>query len=450
MRALLAALALCVGMAEPVTAEVLELDAPGLRKLAYTALAAGYAQQALAYCEALLARDPQDATALILKARALRLLSRFAESEAAARAGAAAAQTPASRYAAAVSLAQALSLQNRRTAAQYWLRQAAEAAPTLAARQQAQRDFAFVKSQNPLQLRVDAALKPSSNVNGGAADPIFAFLGLPFVLSGDALALSGLQGSLGLSGSYLLDRSATSRTELRFTGSGQFVVLSGEAKAQAPDAENRDYAYQVLELGVSHRRGLGDKGLTGSGGATVGHNWYGGADLSDYVRLDMGLEQPFSRQLSGFATLTGEIQSRRDLPAASAEVLTFTFGTAQVMPGGDSLRTTIGARQSTSDDPGVDHAALTAGLDWTKAKPVFGMGISGSFDFEARDYPVSLYTATGRQDQKFAVSLSAELRQIDYLGFSPVISISAARNTSNLSIYTSETFGIGLSIASRF
>lgn len=450
MKAGLAALALCFGMAGPVAGQVLELDAPGLRKLAYTALETGFAEQALEYCNALLSRDPADATALILKARALRLLDRYAESEAAARAAVAAAQTPVARFAAATSLAQALSLQDQRTAAQYWLRKAAEAAPTPAARQQAERDFAFVKSQNPLQLRVDAALKPSSNVNGGAADPIFEFLGLPFVLSGDALALSGLQGSLGVSGSYLLDRSATSRTEVRFTGSGQFVVLSGAAKAQAPAAENGDYAYQVLELGLSHRRGLGDKGLSGSAGATLGHNWYGGADLSNYVRLDIGLEQPFSRTLSGFATVSSEFQTRLDTPAASADVLTFSFGTAQLLPGGDSLRTTIGARQSASDDPAVDHRALTAGLDWSKAKPVLGMGISGSFDFEARDYPVSLYTTSGRQDQKVSLSLSAELRQIDYLGFSPVISITAARNTSNVSIYTSESFGIGLSIASRF
>lgn len=450
MRAFLAALALCVGVAGPVQAQGLELDAPGLRKLAYTALEAGYAQQALDYCAALLLRDPQDATALVLKARALRLLDRYPESEAAARAGVAAAQTPSSRYAAAISLAQALSLQNQRTAAQYWLRQAAEAAPTPAARQRAERDFAFVKSQNPLQFRVDASLKPSTNVNGGAADPIFEILSLPFVLSGDALALSGLQGSLGLSGSYLLDRSATSRTELRFTGSSQFVVLSGAAQVQAPKAENGDYAYQVLELGFSHRRRLGSGGLSGSAGATLGHNWFGGADLSDYVRLDVGLEQPFSPQLTGFATLSGEVQDRSDPQAASAEVLTLNLGTAQVLPWGDNLRATIGARQSASADPGVDHRALTAALDWTKAKPVLGMGISGAFDFEARDYPLSLYKATGRQDQKFSVTLSAELRQIDYLGFSPVLSVTAARNISNLSIYTSETFGIGVSIASRF
>ena len=41
MRALLAALALCLGVAGPAVAEVVNLDAAGLRKLAYTALEAG-------------------------------------------------------------------------------------------------------------------------------------------------------------------------------------------------------------------------------------------------------------------------------------------------------------------------------------------------------------------------------------------------------------------------
>ena len=450
MRAALAALALILGIAGPAAAQVVELDATGLRNLAYTALQAGFAQAALDYCDALLARDPQDATALILKARALRLLQRYPESEAAARAGVAAAEVPSTRFAAAMTLAQALSLQNQRTAAQYWLRQAAEAAPTPAARRQAERDFAFVKSQNPLSFRIDTVLKPSSNVNGGAADPIFEFLGLPFVLSGDALALSGLQGSLGISGSYILDRSQTSRSELRFTGLNQFVVLSDAAQVQAPDATNADYAYQVVELGFSQRRALGARGMSGSAGMALGHNWYGGADLSNYVRLEMGLERPFSRQMTGYASLTGEAQTRLDTPLASADVVTFSLGVAQVLRGGDRLRTTVGVRQTTSDDPGVDHQALTAGLDWTRAKPLIGMAISGAFDFEARDYPVSLYTTSGRQDQKFSLTLSAELRQIDYLGFSPVISLTAARNISNVALYTSETLGIGLSIASRF
>ena len=58
-----------------------------MRAFGLEAVAKGFADQALEIAQTLLTRDAGDSGALVLKAQALRVLRRFPESEAAARAG---------------------------------------------------------------------------------------------------------------------------------------------------------------------------------------------------------------------------------------------------------------------------------------------------------------------------------------------------------------------------
>lgn len=442
-------LALTLGCGAAQAAPVV-LDPQAMRQLANEALQQGYAEQALAYAEALLARDPADTTALIIKARALRALGRYAESEAVARQAWALAKDDPARYGAAMTLAQALSLQDHRTLAQVWLRTAVEFAPNERAKAKAISDFAYVRSQNPLNLRFDLAIQPSDNVNNGAMNSLWEFMGIPFVLSGDALALSGTVGTFGVSGRYRLAQSQMALTDLTFLGSQQLVWLSNEAQAQAPDAQNGDYAFGVVEIGLSQRNLLDLQGTIMTSGAVYGHNWYGGADLSDYARLELGLEQHIAPGVIGFANASAERQERIDLPAASATVIDLGAGLLKHQRNGDSLRLSVGMTRTNSADIEIDNTRLSGRIEWNRAAPVLGMGLGLALKAEQRDYAQSPYDASGRHDVRLTASITAELNQISYFGFSPVLTLNLSQNNSNIGLYDTRTTGLGLSIESRF
>jgi hypothetical protein len=114
----------------------------------------------------------------------------------AARRANASADTDDERYAAAVELAAGNFVQERGLIAQFWLRRAAQVAPTEELREAAIRNFRAVRAQTPWSWSLGFSVVPSSNVNNGSRAETIEIAGLPFVLSGDAQALSGLEATL--------------------------------------------------------------------------------------------------------------------------------------------------------------------------------------------------------------------------------------------------------------
>ena len=448
MRCLLVAL-LGLAIAGPAHAGPAVLNVDQLRAFGQDALTKGFADQTLGIAEALLARDPADSAAMALQAQALRVLQRLPESEAAARAAWAAAKDNAQRYSAATAVAQALSLQNHRTTAQYWLRQAVQNAPNPAARSQALQDFNFVRDQNPLSLQFDASVGPSSNVNNGARDPFFR-LG-PFILQipGEQQALSGVVETFGLSGKYRLAETQSQTTSLTFDGSAQMVQLSQASRKIAPFAANGDYAYETIGIGLERKLTFGT-GTSLTFAAALGHDWYGGRDLSNHQSLTLDLDQPLAPDTHAFASLAVQHQNRLDSHIASSTATDLSLGVANRTANGDVIRLTVNLDRTRSDAIGVDHSGLGASLDWQHAKPVLGMGLAASLGVARTDYQKSSFTFDGRHDVQVTASLSATLNKIGYLGFSPVLSVTYARNTSNIPFDNTRTFGLGLSVKSRF
>lgn len=427
-----------------------------MRALGFQALTDGDARRALRFADALLERDAADPAALILRARAARELADYGQSRQAARAAWAAAETAAQRYGAALAMAQALASDGRRTEAQFWLRRAAEAAPSPAARAIAMRDFQYVRARNPLQIRLDFSVAPSSNVNNGSRHQFIELFGLPFLLSPDAQALSGGTASAGVSLRYRLAESQVSRTELRLAGSYRHVWLSASSRAAAPTAKGSDYSFAALEAGLSQRRRVGRGEI--SFGGTVGHNWYGGRDLSDYLRLDLGVEAPAAVEPGQFlhrAVLHGgvsvERQWRRDAPQRSADQISLTGGLAQPLASGDRLRLTAGWRHVSSRAADVSHQAVSARLGWDRAEPLpGGLRLSMGVAAEARDYGATAMAPQGRRDLRLEADLSVTFTRMDYLGFSPVLDLRATRSGSNVTLYDGRDYGVSLGFRSNF
>ncbi|MGL4320752.1 MAG: tetratricopeptide repeat protein [Paracoccaceae bacterium] len=450
------ALAGFLSLTQTAAAEPLVLDAESLRKLAFDAVRAGFAEDALEMTDALLVRDPEDASALTIRAQALRALGQHDAAIEAARDAWAAADTDAARFGAAMAMAAAQSSAGNRTRAELWLRRAANTAPNERAYAIAQRDFGYVQSRNPWRFVLDVNASPSSNVNNGSSQSSFALPGLPFLFEIDPAnqALSGIELGFGLEAIYRLSPTGPNRqTSLTFGTSVKSVALSAEARAAVPDARNSDFTLASLEFGVQHRRGLGAAGdrilmLTG----TVGHNWYGGQDLSNYLQLSASLMQPLGER----ATLTWGIDAdritrldRRPQSSDRVEISAILgFGVGQ--GGEDRLSVRLSGTDVASASVEVRNQAMGLNVSWEKADPVAGIGIAATLGLEQRVFGDSRYVVGGREDNKLTAKVELTFTEVNYFGFSPVLEIQATRNRSNSALHDSRALGVNLGIASTF
>jgi hypothetical protein len=447
------AAALCVaslGFGGPAQAEPIKLGYADLQKVTFLLLRQGRAEQALAFAKAMLAQRPEDSAVLALKSRAERDLGRNPAAIASARQAWASAQTGPERYTAAMALAQGLASDQQKFRAQFWLRRAMQEAPTPLARRIAEQDFGYVRKRSRLSVQIDASLQPNSNVNNGSSASTMYFLGLPFVLSGGARALSGLEASAGVTLRYRLAENTTGKTDLRFTARDKQVFLSSAAKALAPAAQNGDYAFAATEVGLDRKWLFAQGRAEGNASVTLGRNWYGGEDLSTYYRLSGGATVTLAPQWQGFAMGQIERQDRLDDTRQSADLQTLALGVSHRLANRDYLRLTLTGTEASSASSAVDHSAVSASLDWALAKPVLGSKLRLGLTAEQRDYDRSPFSSTGRHDTLLAASAEFALEQVDYMGFIPVISLEASRTDSNISLYQGNSLGLGLSIQSKF
>ncbi len=446
------AAALVALTALPLMAKPLHLDANALRQLAFQTMQAGFAKDALNMTGALLSVDPDDATALIIRSQALRALGQMDAAQAAARLAWTAAQTDQGRYGASMAMAQALSSEGRRTAAQMWLRRAAEYAPSDRAYQIARRDFGYVRSRNPWSLDITAKAAPGSNVNNGSSRDYMTMPGLPlqFEIAPEGQALSGFEFGLGVAATYrLAPRTADRHTEARFGFSGQAVALSAAASAAAPQARASDYSYIALDAGLSHKRALDAAGvntlrLSGS----LGHNWYGGDDLSDYLRLSMGVDHRLARGSLSFA-VSADRTARLDSPLQSSDRLAVSLGYGVAL-GSDRLTVQIEAADTVSASDEVRSRETSLSLGWRKGAPVAGIGLSAGLEVSQQTYAQSHYAAGGREDLTVQANLSMTFETIDYMGFSPILNLQASRNQSNSALHDRNSVGVSIGIKSSF
>lgn len=442
------------GWVAPARAEPLTLDAEALRKLAFTAVEAGFAGDGLRYTTALLQRDPADSSALVIRSQALRAMGRSDEAVTAARAAWDTAAGDPARFGAAMVMAQAQATAGRRTAAQWWLRRAAEQAPNARAEAVARRDFGYVKSRNPWDVQINAGGAPSSNVNNGSQRDTLTLEGVPFefVIEPEARALSGFEAGLGVQATYRFSPKAPQRqTTARLGLLAEAVVLSDEAQAQAPGLSGGDFAYGALEAGLTHKRALDAQGKTALRlGTTAGRNWRGGDPLSDYLRLTAGLDRSVGRRSAlSFGTAVDRV-ARIDRPLQSSDRTEVRLGLGQRANNGDQLSVGLTAARTVSDSAEIRNAAVGLTFGWAKAEPLAGIGVQAQIGLGTRTYADSRFVRGGREDVELTANLTLHFEEIDYLGFSPVLDLQARRNRSNAALYDTQEFGVTFGIRSSF
>lgn len=459
-RALALGLALLCGAAQAQSVDISPDDArAGLR----AALSEGRNEHAWHLASGLVRALPHDYAGHAGLAQAELRMGRPAAALAAARAAQARARSPVQRYEAALLRAQANEAAGGPigpVAAQFWSRRAYALAPDGVYRQAAAGEVLRIRRETPLSLRLDLTASPSDNVNNGTRATVIDFFGLPLQIAAPSRAQSGWIGQAALSGRLRLAETDRAATQLRFAMIHREVRLSAASLA-ALEQWRLDQAamgnivvpqtnldFSAVEAGVVHSRRLGP--VTAVAGLTLGHNWYGGADLTDYLRLDLSADRAVSARLGLFAGVMAERQWRHDSALRNADQVTVQAGVARMLDGGDRLRLTLGARDVDSASVDVAHHALTARLGWEKAAPVAGVRISGSLMAERRRHGASVLAPGGRRDLRLEAEVSLTFERMDVMGFAPSLDLSASRTRSNLVVQNGRNLGVTLGFRSVF
>lgn len=430
----------------------IQVNAAQMRTLAAEAVVSGNPQAGYDMASALLARNPKDAEALIIRARAARDMGRLPEAVATARRGWELAQTPSERYGASMVMAQSLATSGSRTRAQLWLRRAVQNAPNEDFKSIAIRDFQLVRRSNRWSTELNFAAAPSSNINNGSAKSTTQLFDLPFEfqLSGTARALSGTQFSGSVATRYRLAESSRSQHDLVGQVSHKTYTMSAEAKRLAPTSKGSDFAFSAVSLSYIRR------GFTGAGNnlpnqfeATLGRTWYGGSPFMQYARFGFTQNYVFAPGSFVFGGVNAERQkslsARQDVDSWG-----LSAGVRLTLQNSDQLTFTATTKRSTSLDANLDYRQVSLGVRYALSKPIAGMRFNFGLTAMSQDHERSNFTRFGRQDKSIALDVTAVFTQIDYFGFSPTMTITARRNSSNIGLYDSEEMGIGFGIQSAF
>ena len=276
------------------------------------ALSEGRPELANEISTAILARNPEDAEALFVRALLLKAVNL---PDAARDASAAAwrhAKTPALKFDAAMLTADILSGQGYFTRAQFWLRRADQAAFDDARRQAVSAAFRSVRRKNPLQVTLRFSVRPSNNVNNGADTEIIDIGGLPFRIDASGRQFGGWIAETGVSLRYRLASTPKARTD--FLGELAFrkVWLETGVAELAPEVRNSDYDYGVVAAGFRHQRLIWPKLGPSAVTAIAGQSWYGGAALSRWSELQLLQSVTLTRTSALRFGISGRAEKRLD------------------------------------------------------------------------------------------------------------------------------------------
>jgi len=418
------------------------------RNLAVVLVRSGQPTAARVAARALLTRDPDDVVALLVLARAARDLGLYDEAASAARrAHRLATESSDDRFGASLAMAQALASDGKRGRAQFWLRRAAQEAPNQGARAVALRDLSYVRARNPLSVKLQFNVFPSSNVNGGPTTNVLVIGGLEFVNS-NAVPLSGAGVTLGFDATLRLAGTEANHVFAGVSAESTSYTLSDRAREKVPTAQAEDYAtaQAALLFGWAGQRDWGRMSTR----LSFGRDWRGGDTLADWTQLSLSAERRFGDSGVGDLSLVLTVRNRKDLSIRSSQDLSLGAGWTWTLGSGDMLRLGLNLGKVWSDAASVARHATTLNLSWQRAEPVLGMQVSAFGSLEVTDFERPLELFGTEHDVRAELGMTAVLSDYDVLGFAPEVGFVLSRTESNIAAMTTEAAELRLGIRSLY
>jgi hypothetical protein len=467
-----------------------------MRGLSVGLIEEGRLAEAVALTDALIARDPSDSTALILRARVALATGDSQGAIALASRAFRASERDDARYAAARIAARGHAALRQDTRAQWWLRRAGNVAPDEAAERSVAAEFRALRQRNPLAISLQFGISPSSNVNGGSDNDVIIIGDFTLENSPDARPLSGLQFEGGVNLSYRLNQTERSATLLDLSIQGRTYALSEESKRRIreyrqdaidsgkpkdqipPLVRGSDFSDVVASIGFSHRwlpeNARGPWSLSG----TLGQTWYDGAPYVSFSQLALSKTTRFEGgrrlDLSGFFERQDrpyELRFPKEPPPEPGQRVVFETVKREgqlfalggrgrlswTRPDRNEISVTAGFRDTLNDIEDLTDVAfdsVSVGATYQFAEPVFsvklGFGADLEYRFFARTKLVDTDAFGSREDWRGNLRLIVGLPQYSYYGFEPQVIFRASRTASNAPRIDSRSLSIDFGIVSSF
>lgn len=457
---LLAAASLCLGLSAPALAqsnstqtppqaEPTRLSPSEARSFALGLLKQGEPAAARALALGLLRKDSRDFLALMVLAEAERALGRPAAAKFAARRAWRSTDKEKERFAAAFTMSNILKGEEKYGQAQIWLRRAGEATSEPRFEHAARREFGRLRAQNPWHITFGFTLAPTSNVNGGPNDNTYTIGDLVFV-DPTAVPLSGVEYGVQLGVTRRFAPTDMGRAALGLHYDERRYSLSSASKAEVPSASGSDYAFAALEAKFSYDFASGSETAQTTADLSLTQTWQATSPLSQSYKLRLGRElrgKTFVRSGYGF---TYEDLTREDNATRSFKAYTVDGFALRQLENKSLLRFGIALSDVNSRSNDTAHQSASVSLAYLPAKPLFGAQATFSGTLQLREYDRIRYGTTVRRDEKLALTANFVFENIDYMGFSPSLTLKATRNKSNKNFFDTEEFGVSLGIKSTF
>lgn len=425
------------------------LTLPEARSFALGLLKQDQPRAARAIAIGLLRKDSRDILALMVLAEAERALGRPAKARFAARRAWRSSQNGKERFAAAFAMSNILKDEQKYGQAQIWLRRAGQATDEPRFEQAARSEFRRMKAANPWSLSFGFTLAPTSNVNGGPNDNTYTIGDLVFV-DPTAVPLSGLEVGTRLNVTRRFAPADWGRASFGVNYDERRYSLSRAAKAAVPTASGKDYGFAALEATLRFELdGASPTALT-TAEFSLAQNWQASTEIAHSYRLFLGRQlktEQFARVGYGVSFLD---QTRQDRPLRSTKTYTVDGFALQQLENKSLLRYGVALAKVDSASSDMAHKAATFSLSYLPAKPLFGAQATFSGLLQLRAYDKLRFGTSVRSDQKAALSANFVFNKVDYMGFSPSLTLNATRNISNKSFYDTQEYGLSLGIKSTF
>ncbi|MCA1775187.1 MAG: hypothetical protein LC676_06150 [Loktanella sp.] len=477
LKALTACAAFLAATAGPAMAQ--ELSPAQVRGAAEQLLRDGQVEDAAALADALLLRNPEDVTALAIRAQTLLAMDDPAGAYTLAARAYAGSADDRSRFIAARLAAQAQAEQRHDLRAQFWLRRARQFAPTEETRAAVARDYRFLRDRNPVSLSLSFGVTPTSNINNGSVNQTLNLFGLPFEFELDRAGqpIAGLQVSGGASFSYRLREDAESQTTALAQISGRTYVIAPADRSELEDerdasiavcedrdsAESRadcidgvksvpqgsDFSDASLRFGLIHRQIFADGMRPTVFRYSLGRSFYGGDPYTDFA--DASVSQSWLVSPRNLLELSVAGQNRLGL-AGQDDVISYRVSGswAHVLDGGDVLRFSLGMRENKSDALDSDYSARQVGVSYDLSEEWNGIKFGFGLDYEEREHAATIYQPGERRDETVSGRVNMQFTQVEYYGFQPVVTLEGTRSTSNVDLFDRDYLQLGFDLRSSF
>jgi len=457
------ALALCLGFSLQAQTQ---LDPEELRRAAVVALKGGEPAVALQYGSALVARDAGDLNAHLIMARAARDMGDIRPARSSARTAWQLAETDSEKYSAALITAQVLATDGKRSRAQLWLRRAAQNAPNDALRARAERDFGYVKQQNPWRTDLSFTLAPNSNINNGSArdrselNYQFSedFFGGPveFALDPLAQAISGIEIGGSAKFRYRFHQTPTTAHDAKVALSYRTFRITDELvrfdavtqQLTEVDVSGSDFAFGSASLGYGYRQINADRRGEFAFDTEAGQSWYGGSRYASFLRVQasQSLIVKGNRRLR----FGGDAERQWGQATPDLDTIGASASITQAFANGNSGYVGAFAKATQSVDETIEYNEITLRTGLSLRDPVMGAAVQFGLGYSWRDYDVSRDSREGRQDNRLFADVTATFKEIDYYGFNPTVSLSASTTDSNIGRFDVNRVGLNIGIKSAF